>query len=323
MDCLNYLSKHQDIAYKVFKNALENNKLFHCYLLVGEIGTPLLEIATFLSASIIDNTSSPFVSEDSIIYERIKNDNYSDFLILDTTKGPVKIDDIRNLEEQFSKTANEINGKKVYIINLVENLNVDSTNALLKFLEEPQEETYAFLLTNNEFQLLPTIRSRTQIIHFSQIDRKELISQAIELGCDEADAQILSYFFNDPEMILDVAEDKNFISLIEATINVLQYIDNYNFLIEETFNNLIKKIKDKNSARQFFDILIVFFKEALKIRVNSETYLKKYDTIINDLAKLEHLEENILLLMNAKNEINYNMSLNLLVVHVMQTIFGN
>lgn len=322
MNCLNYLKEHQDIPYKIFKNALENNKLFHCYLLVGEIGTPLLEIATYLAASIIDNNSSPFVEEDSNIYKRIQNGSYNDFKLLDAAKGSVKIDEIRSLEDQFSRTATEINGKKVYIINLIENLNIDSVNALLKFLEEPQENTYAFLLTNNEFKLLPTIRSRAQTVHFSLIDRATIINEAIELGCDEGDAQILSYFYNDAELVTDIAKEKTFIALIGSVIDTLQYVKNYHRLMENVLNDLVKKVKDKNSARQLFDILIVFFKEALKYKINSKTYLEKYDTILLELSKKDNLEDSILVLMNSRNEVNYNMNTNLLIVHTMQKIFG-
>ena len=42
-----YLVKYQPAAYKIFKNAFEKNRLSHAYLLVGELGIPLKEIALF------------------------------------------------------------------------------------------------------------------------------------------------------------------------------------------------------------------------------------------------------------------------------------
>ena len=98
MDYANYLKKYQEVPFKIFLNALENNKLFHAYLLVGEIGTPLLDISKFLAASIIDPTSSPFSNLDNIVSEKVMNESYEDLVVLDTKKKPVKIDDIRNLE---------------------------------------------------------------------------------------------------------------------------------------------------------------------------------------------------------------------------------
>ena len=171
MNCIDYLKKYQEIPYKIFYNAIKNNKLFHAYLLSGEVGSPLLEVAKFLSASIIDGNEVPFEIKDQNVYQRIKENTFGDFVYLDAKNGTVKIDDIRNLEDKFSKTAEEKYGKKIYVINGVENLSVECVNALLKFLEEPLDNTYAFLLTENEFAILPTIISRVQIIHFSTINQ--------------------------------------------------------------------------------------------------------------------------------------------------------
>ena len=55
MDCVNYLKKYQEIPYNIFKNALENNRFFHAYLLSGPTGTPIFEIAKFLSKCLLNN----------------------------------------------------------------------------------------------------------------------------------------------------------------------------------------------------------------------------------------------------------------------------
>ena len=70
MNYVEYLKIYQKIPYKIFENALYQKKIFHAYLLVGEKGTPLLNISKFLAASIIDPDSSPFVPEDSLILKR-------------------------------------------------------------------------------------------------------------------------------------------------------------------------------------------------------------------------------------------------------------
>lgn len=323
MDYAKYLKEHQPVVYKIFERALINNKLFHAYLFVGELGTPLIDVASFIAASIIDENASPFVDEDSIIYKRIQNGSYNDFVLLDTSKNDVKIDEIRNLEAQFAKTAVERVGIKVYIINLVENLSVSATNSLLKFLEEPEDNTYAFLLTNNEFRLLPTIRSRVQTIHFSLLNQYELIKDAIALEVPEDDAQLLSFFYNNPETILEKQEDKNYQLLKENVITILSSIKNHSKLMNYVLNTTVKKIKDKQACREFFDYLNVFFKEALKKKHDSNYILSKYDKILTELVSLPNLEDAIFLLMNARNEISYNLNTSLLIVHTLQTIFGD
>lgn len=322
MDYANYLKKYQEVPFKIFLNALESNKLFHAYLLVGEIGTPLLDVSKFLVASIIDPTSSPFSNLDNIVSEKVMNESYEDLVVLDTKKKPIKIDDIRNLEERFYKTGINKIGKKVYIINCVENLGIDSVNALLKFLEEPSDNTYAFLTTESETRVLPTIKSRTQIIHFSLLESSVLIKKAVELGANPENAQILSFFYNDEHVILEKEKDEQFLLLKEITINLLSNINDKLKFKEVLLNEVLKNVKDKIAARYFFDFIILFFKEAVKYKYSKETDLENYVKIIKDLSNVKNLEDSILTLMNSRNEINYNVNLNLLIINVLLKVFG-
>ena len=322
MDYANYLKKYQEVPFKIFLNALENNKLFHAYLLVGEIGTPLLDVSKFLAASIIDPTSSPFSNLDNIVSEKVMNESYEDLVVLDTKKKPIKIDDIRNLEERFYKTGINKIGKKVYIINCVENLGIDSVNALLKFLEEPSDNTYAFLTTESETRVLPTIKSRTQIIHFSLLESSVLIKKAVELAANPENAQILSFFYNDEHVILEKEKDEQFLLLKEITINLLSNINDKLKFKEVLLNEALKNVKDKIAARYFFDFIILFFKEAVKYKYSKETDLENYVKIIKDLSNVKNLEDSILTLMNSRNEINYNVNLNLLIINVLLKVFG-
>jgi DNA polymerase III delta' subunit len=77
----------------------------------------------------------------------------------------IKIEQIREVIEQLSQTSSQ-NGYKIIIISPAEKLNLAASNALLKTLEEPTANVLFILITNNHLQLLPTIRSRCQIITF-------------------------------------------------------------------------------------------------------------------------------------------------------------
>jgi len=59
-----------------------------------------------------------------------------------------------------------IDGNRVILIALAEHMNQAAANALLKVLEEPNQNTYFILVSSNQGQLLPTIKSRSQMIHF-------------------------------------------------------------------------------------------------------------------------------------------------------------
>lgn len=322
MDYINYLKTYQPIPYQIFENAFKHHKIFHAYLLVGEKGTPLLNIAKFLAASIIDPKSSPFADQNSLIFERIFNENYVDLRVFDSTKGQIKIDEIRQLETDFAKTSSEKYSKRVYIINLVENLSIDATNALLKFLEEPLPETYAFLTTENDKRILPTVLSRVQTVHFSLLPQEDLIHQALSLEVEEKEAEILSFFYNDAELIKENKDNNKINKIIELGLNTLS-CSSYHELLNYLLNTVFKTLQGKEEYRQFYDLLIVIFKETIKVKYKAQTVLSNYDKILNKLISLNNIEDKVLTLMDARNEINFNLNLNLLTYSTFNKIFGN
>ncbi len=63
---------------------------------------------------------------------------------------------------------------KVMVIWMAERMNMQCANKLLKMIEEPPPKTLMVLVTEAEEQILPTIRSRTQLIKFTGIDNESL-----------------------------------------------------------------------------------------------------------------------------------------------------
>ena len=94
--------------------------------------------------------------------------------------------DVENSQAQIYVTeSNEIIRKlnlktyeaeyKVMIIWMIERMNVQCSNKLLKILEEPPPKTLFILITESDEQLLATIRSRTQLVKFPSIDQESMI----------------------------------------------------------------------------------------------------------------------------------------------------
>ena len=76
-----YLEKYQEIPYKIFKNSLSKNSLFHAYLFVGETGTPLKELAMYFASCILNNNGD-FAKEDDPILKNVFKNNYPNFVVL-------------------------------------------------------------------------------------------------------------------------------------------------------------------------------------------------------------------------------------------------
>jgi DNA polymerase-3 subunit delta' len=114
--------------------------------------------------------------------QRILDGNHPDvFLVKLEGKQTLSIDQIRPLKEELAKSPVEGN-RRFFIIENAEKLTLAASNALLNLLEEPVAPVVTILITNNENQILPTVKSRTQILNFSdeKIDSKR--AQLLEYG---------------------------------------------------------------------------------------------------------------------------------------------
>ena len=327
-----YLRENQHIIYRTFVNALTNKTLSHAYLLVGNPGTPLLEVAKFLAKSIICDDPSPLACENCITCLRVESNNYPDVVILDGSKGTIKKEDILNIESRFEKTAFESKGIMIYIINLVENMGVEAINSMLKFLEEPDSEVYAFLTTNNQNNVLPTILSRCQILHLKTIDRKKIIEEAIEMNIDSRDAELLSYFYNDAELIFnlmnpttDEAEEEKESYLksrdaFEDLLNALKDGESRDamYIIDR---DVVPSVKTKEAMRFFIDMLTQAFEDLVNIKYSRDITLKSYDTILKVLSnKLPHLDESLVELLKQRGLVNANINISLQLDHLIMFI---
>ncbi len=99
-------------------------------------------------------------------------------------KNPVDLSIHVIREFLIDRVANRpmLSGKRVYVVSEAERLNVNSQNALLKVLEEPPSYCTIILLCTRLEKLLPTIKSRCQIIRFGPVDEERIISHLASMG---------------------------------------------------------------------------------------------------------------------------------------------
>jgi len=279
MQVENYLKTYQPIIYKTFTNALENDQLSHAYLLSGQPGTPLLETAKYLAKSILCDSPSPLACNNCITCLRVDDDNYPDFFVFDGSKETIKKEAVATIESSFEMKAFESKGVRIYILHLIENMTIEAVNAILKFLEEPGSKIYAFLTTNNESAILPTIISRCQLMRLILIDRKKVIEDALQFSVDPCDAELLSYLYNDGELIWEKVSDEDFLGSYKDVKKCLDdFIDllsqnNKEALVYQTDKAILPLIKSKEDIRLFLDFLVEMFQDVLSVKHGKLPYL--------------------------------------------------
>lgn len=140
----------------LLERIIENDKLSHTYMFEGDSIETLKRYAEYFAALIIGDTPH----NQSLIETR----NHPDYQYVRTDDATIKKEQIDVLVHQMYHKP--IAGKhKVYIIEAFEKLTIQAENSILKFLEEPPNNTIAILLTIDKSQILPTIHSRSQHIY--------------------------------------------------------------------------------------------------------------------------------------------------------------
>ncbi len=109
------------------------------------------------------------------------------FQIAPQEQGQIKIDEVRQLIEGLSKTAQQ-GGYRVVVIESAHAMNVAAANALLKTVEEPGENVLLMLLTDREAFLPATLRSRCQLLTL-QADKEKAVQWLLAQQISEVQAR--------------------------------------------------------------------------------------------------------------------------------------
>jgi len=237
----NCLLEHK-VIFNTLSKLYENNKLPNKILLSGEKGIGKTTLAYHLINFVLSkNEVFTYDSENNTInsenksYKLIQNKSSPNFYLVDIIedKKNIDINQIRGLIVNLNKSS--FNSKPRFVlIDNIDLLNTNSINALLKILEEPNENIN-FILINHNKKVLPTLKSRC-------LDFKIFLTK-------EQSIRISNQLLNDN---------------INNLINV-ELLDNY--ITPGKLYKLIKFSKEYN-----LDLVNIDLREILKIMIRDKIY---------------------------------------------------
>lgn len=93
-------------------------------------------------------------------------------------QGEIRVEDAQEMLKSLALKSYE-GGYKIMIIWMVDKMNIAASNKLLKLLEEPTDKTLFILISENEEDIIQTIRSRCQVLHFSALPESAIAESLI------------------------------------------------------------------------------------------------------------------------------------------------
>lgn len=293
----------QAIAYKIFKNSISKNKLSHAYLINTNGYHKGFDFAKAFAKYLLCPNNETGSHECSVCH-LIDNNSYSEFKVIEADGLWIKKEQTDELQEMFSMKS--LSGRKVYIINGVENLNISASNSILKFLEEPEEGIVAILITDNIYKVLGTIVSRCQVINLNNVQVKSddmLLNVGNQLYND---SDKINEFVNDSESINKIGHVIDFIEYLYSNkLDTLVYINKY-------WNDFFKGKDDYLFA---FNIMIMFYSDVINYKMGNDIVLSEFKSNIEKFSELDYniINKILNLIMEVREDLYSNVNLNLLM----------
>ncbi len=182
---------HRQILEQLY-HAIASNRVAGAYLFVGLANVGKETVALHFAKSINCLSSDKSACGTCLACRKADDGNHPDLQIIRPSGAWIKIDQIRELQKRIVYRPLE-GVRKVYILTEAERMNLEAANCLLKTLEEPPADSVLILLTTNLDALLPTIRSRCQIIPFHPLLVSELAGHLMQrFNIDETHAFSIS-----------------------------------------------------------------------------------------------------------------------------------
>ena len=195
IELIGFEKEYSDLLKRYKSNNLPNSILIHGLSGIGK--------RTFLN-KLVKNIINIEFKDNNVDHHLnlFKNNTHPNIKIIekeiDSKTGKIKtnitIDQIRRLKTFLNSTSMMQNSSKIVIVDSADYLNISSANSMLKILEEPKENTYIFLISNQISLLLPTIRSRCLKIKLNSHNLTNFTT-IIKNNIDEISNEEINFYF--------------------------------------------------------------------------------------------------------------------------------
>ena len=322
------VSKLQPVVMKQLQTVYQKNRVAHAYLFEGAKGTGKVEVMrSFVKLLLCEQPIQNVSCETCRGCRRFESGNHPNFIQIEPDGQDIKKDQMLQLIFEMNKTALEA-GRKIYVLHRADRLNASAANTLLKFLEEPEGLVTAILLTEKAHAILPTIRSRSQIITFPSIPYEERVKVMIDEGLTASMAATVSMVTNDLEESLLLAKDEQFAQVRKTVLKLVEAVEtNVHEALLTVHEDWLPLLKEKEETEQALDLLLFAYRDLVAVKANSNAtytypdFLPFYQQRALHIS-FEHLSNKIEAILKAKQQLHRNMNRTLLMEQLMLNLQG-
>ncbi len=250
----------------------------HNLIIDGQEGSGKASISTYIAANLLQ-----------IDAKRLSTATFINIL---PVNGSISINEIRSIQNFMKlKTMGTQAIRRVVLVSEAEKLTLEAQNAFLKILEEPPIDSLIILQTSNIKTLLPTIRSRAQLITIKAVTKEQISDYFMNKGFEQENVE-RAYYISDGRLglmyqLLTNGKNELVSSINEAKIIIAMSV--YDRLL------LINNYKQKDDVANMFSAIESICHGAVnKISSTDDSLqLKRWHSSLKLVLKSqEHLKSN-------------------------------
>ena len=274
-----------NIFFNEIAKLYKENKMPTKILLSGKKGLGKSTLAYHIVNYILSSTENLrydaekfMINKENKSFKLLQNNSHPNFYLIDLIKDKKNIDvaQIRAMINYTNKSTFN-NMARFILIDNIENLNKNSVNALLKIIEEPNENVFFILINNSEKYILPTLKSRclTFKINFTFNQSMKVSNLILKQNLFDLINKDLINHYNTPGEIINLikfSKDKD-INLKDYTL--------FNFLNLLIDNGYYKK--DKIMKNLLVNLIELFFLKEYKKSESKNVLLEIYFNFVNKI----------------------------------------
>ena len=256
--------------YTEFSNFIElykNKKLPNKILLSGEKGIGKSTLAYHIINYILSydedfpyNLKNFNINPYNKSFKLITNKSNPNFILvnIEEDKKSIDINQIRNLILTLNKSSFNIKPRLVLIDN-IDLLNINSINALLKILEEPNDNIY-FILINNNKKILPTLKSRclNYKIHLTSNQSFDITNKILDGDFNNLINDEMINKYSSPGTILNLLDFANNNDVDLKEINLKEFIKK--IIMEKKYK------KDQFIKNLLYSSIEIYFRKNVSVK---------------------------------------------------------
>jgi len=216
------------------------------------------------------------INEKNRSFNLLNNNSHPNFYLVDLLqeKKNIEINQVREMIA-YTRKSSFNNMPKFVLINNVEKLNLNSSNALLKIIEEPNDDIFFILIHNDKKKILSTLKSRCLTFKISLSFKKTIEITNYLLKNDifsMINPDLINFYYSPGDFIniMNFANEKK-IDLTEYDITKFLH-----FLIDNSYYKKNKYVKDL-----IFDYIELYFLKIYKLSTSKKLILNTYHAFIS------------------------------------------